>query len=167
MKQSTAEFVEELTPQQGAEISPQIHAENDKSDFSNEKTILLSDIEDIDSVWLKNINTSEWIQVSEYPFIIGRGDESNLQLKNRGISRQHASVLHENGSFVIEDSGSLNGIKVNNHKVGRIVLEEGDTIKLGGTTFSFHLQQHLDTSAKSPQLGVYYQLTMIHRHLYY
>jgi S-DNA-T family DNA segregation ATPase FtsK/SpoIIIE len=74
--------------------------------------------------------------------IIGRSSTCDLQLLDDHISRQHARVSrvpdedHPGRSFVvIEDLKSRNGIRVNGRRVVRAVLDGGDTIHLGRSSF--------------------------------
>jgi len=66
---------------------------------------------------------------------IGRGEDRDIQLTDRSISRMHCEIEHQKGIFLIRDSGSQNGIKVN----GRLTLEQelkhGDQIDIGSTRF--------------------------------
>jgi pSer/pThr/pTyr-binding forkhead associated (FHA) protein len=72
--------------------------------------------------------------------LIGRNPTTDITLLDEGISREHALVLRDEGSFTIEDLQSTNGTKVNGKRVRSAVLAAGDTIEVGHTKFRFELR---------------------------
>jgi len=68
---------------------------------------------------------------------IGRLPESTLVLEDPNVSRQHAEIRPSGNGFVLADLGSTNGSKVNGMKVSERVLQDGDELTFGGTTFRF------------------------------
>lgn len=63
---------------------------------------------------------------------IGRKEGNTIRLTERNVSRRHARVRKANGSFVIEDLHSYNGVKLNGQKIGaETKLEPGDQIGIG------------------------------------
>ena len=78
----------------------------------------------------------------EYPLTafntLGRHPDNSIQVLDRIVSKEHARVtLAPNGRWVLRDAGSLNGTMVNGDRVGEAVLNDGDRIQLGNTTFQF------------------------------
>jgi len=69
--------------------------------------------------------------------IIGRLPESDVSVSDPGVSRRHAEVRREDGSYILVDLGSTNGTKVNEAPIGERVLEEGDRITIGRTVLEF------------------------------
>src|SRR4051812_36518581 len=69
--------------------------------------------------------------------VIGRAAEADLRLNDPGVSRKHAEIRLENGEFTLVDTGSTNGIRLNNAPVARQQLAPGDRIELGSTTLVF------------------------------
>jgi pSer/pThr/pTyr-binding forkhead associated (FHA) protein len=67
------------------------------------------------------------------PLVIGRGHDCQLVLYSQSVSRRHARISRELGSYVIEDLGSQNGTQVNGRDVGRQqkILEHEDVITIG------------------------------------
>jgi pSer/pThr/pTyr-binding forkhead associated (FHA) protein len=68
------------------------------------------------------------------------GDEVTTIGRNRGcdsvlddvtVSRQHAQIRHQDGQFVISDSGSLNSTYLNRSPVSEAPLIDGDEIWIG------------------------------------
>jgi pSer/pThr/pTyr-binding forkhead associated (FHA) protein len=62
---------------------------------------------------------------------IGRTNENDIVLENRGVSRKHAMIEFNNNAAVIIDNESLNGTFVNNRKVTEEVLRDQDIIMIG------------------------------------
>lgn len=75
--------------------------------------------------------TLKRVSVTDYPFIIGRGAESNIVLRDPGVSRTHAALEEREGRLFVRDLGSLNGIFVNDHFTRDFALQDGDRITLG------------------------------------
>ncbi len=65
-------------------------------------------------------------------YLVGRGEDANVRLTERNISRRHAQLRRSDTSWVIEDLDSYNGCYVNGVRVGgEHPLEHGDLIQLG------------------------------------
>jgi len=63
---------------------------------------------------------------------IGRQDGNIIKLSERNVSRRHARLKKDNGSLVIEDLGSYNGVRVNGERInGPTKIKEGDLIEIG------------------------------------
>jgi pSer/pThr/pTyr-binding forkhead associated (FHA) protein len=69
---------------------------------------------------------------------IGRLPENTICISNMGISRRHAKIERDgNNAFIISDLNSLNGTFVNNAKIKKSVLADGDKITIGKYTILF------------------------------
>ncbi len=68
---------------------------------------------------------------------IGRLPESTLVLEDPNVSRQHAEIRPSGNGFVLADLGSTNGSKVNGIKVSERLLQDGDELTFGSTSFRF------------------------------
>ena len=62
---------------------------------------------------------------------IGRLPDNTVVIDNPAVSSHHARIVHENGKFVVEDLKSTNGTYINEQRVHRQVLENGDTVLVG------------------------------------
>ncbi|MCO5171285.1 MAG: FHA domain-containing serine/threonine-protein kinase [Planctomycetes bacterium] len=67
------------------------------------------------------------------PFTIGRAPSCSAALNDPGVSGQHAQIAFEGVALVVQDTGSRNGVFVNNQKVQRHQLSAGDLIVIGST----------------------------------
>ncbi|MEM9913990.1 MAG: FHA domain-containing protein [Planctomycetota bacterium] len=80
----------------------------------------------------------------DQPHIIGRR-QGDVKLADSRISRQHAEVSVQNGTWVIRDMSSSNGTWVNGERIeGLCELEEGDRLVIGRITL---LVGHVDAQA--------------------
>ena len=74
---------------------------------------------------------------------IGRAPGNDLVIPDAAVSSQHCRIRPEAGRFVIHDLQSTNGTYVNERRVGRHALSEGDVIRLGDTWIEFRTQCRL------------------------
>jgi predicted component of type VI protein secretion system len=65
------------------------------------------------------------------PVTIGRAPDNDIQIDNLAVSNYHARVYVEAGSLVVEDLNSLNGSFLNDMRVERAMLKDGDAILIG------------------------------------
>jgi ABC-type multidrug transport system ATPase subunit/uncharacterized membrane protein len=72
--------------------------------------------------------------LEEDEIILGRSQNSTLQIESPGVSRQHARLVLQEDRFLIEDLGSSNGTFVNGERISAPhALKNGDSIGLGRT----------------------------------
>ncbi len=71
-----------------------------------------------------------WI-IDREKLVIGRGNDCEVILPERQISRYHAEILHETGKFFLHDLDSKNGTHLNGSQVkGTVPLNDGDEIQI-------------------------------------
>jgi pSer/pThr/pTyr-binding forkhead associated (FHA) protein len=68
---------------------------------------------------------------------LGRAEASDIVLPSKWISREHAMIVHQEGIFAIVPLTEKNRTYVNDREVDGAELSDGDTIRLGHTTFRF------------------------------
>jgi predicted component of type VI protein secretion system len=70
--------------------------------------------------------------------VLGRSRDSDVVIDDPNVSRHHAEVRPSGGSWIVNDLGSTNGIKVNGRRVdGPQSLKRGDVIELGTSRVTF------------------------------
>ena len=69
---------------------------------------------------------------------VGRHPQSDIFLDDVTVSRKHATFSLEDGSFVVRDSGSLNGTYVNRTLIDSWALRTGDEVQIGKFRMTFH-----------------------------
>jgi len=70
---------------------------------------------------------------------IGRDETNTLTMPDPTVSRRHAQISVQNGSYLIRDLGSSNGTFVNGMRVTEHTLRPGDEVQIGGTKFRFEI----------------------------
>jgi FHA domain/Domain of unknown function (DUF4388) len=63
---------------------------------------------------------------------VGRHDSNDLCFNSRNVSNYHAEILVEPEGLILHDLGSTNGTYVNEERVRRRILSQGDRIRIGG-----------------------------------
>jgi pSer/pThr/pTyr-binding forkhead associated (FHA) protein len=71
---------------------------------------------------------------------IGRTNDNDIVLENRGVSRKHAMIEFNNNAAVLIDNESLNGTFVNSRKVAEEVLRDEDIITIGKYALVYHTE---------------------------
>lgn len=76
----------------------------------------------------------QMFRVDQAETVIGRAADAGIRLEDDGVSRKHARVVQQNNQLWIEDLESANGTFVNEGRVDRHLLRDGDKIQMGSTT---------------------------------
>ncbi|MEU9860171.1 FHA domain-containing protein [Streptomyces sp. NPDC047971] len=88
------------------------------------------------------------------PVTLGRNTDNTVVITGGNVSRFHAEVRRERHGFVLYDSGSSNGTRVNGVRVTSHELQPGDLVEIGTETFRFEaadaMETILDLSVLSP-----------------
>ena len=69
--------------------------------------------------------------------VLGRSRECDIRLDDANVSRRHAEVRLEDGTYWIADLGSTNGTELNGRSIERAQLSDGDRITVGSTDIRF------------------------------
>lgn len=75
--------------------------------------------------------------INKVPIVIGRSKDCDIVVDDPGASRRHAEVRLDNGSYVIVDLESTNGVEVNGRRIENTQLVPGDLITVGQTELRF------------------------------
>jgi sigma-B regulation protein RsbU (phosphoserine phosphatase) len=62
---------------------------------------------------------------------IGRSPDQDLVLKEAYVSRRHATITRQNGSFEVVDQSSSHGTFLNGNRIERAKLRSGDCLQFG------------------------------------
>jgi len=69
---------------------------------------------------------------------IGRHPDNEIQLQDRSVSRFHAQIIDkQNGSFIIRDLDSKNGVRIFYRRITSSVLTDGDVLFIGNIGMRF------------------------------
>jgi two-component system cell cycle response regulator len=68
---------------------------------------------------------------------IGRLPELDIPVETDSVSRRHARIVSKPDGWYVEDLGSTNGTFVNDERVERRVLKDGDIVRVGEAVLKF------------------------------
>lgn len=85
---------------------------------------------------LRNISTDR--------FVLGRDSTSQLQISDESVSRFHAVIEHSANGYEITDLHSTNGLFINERRVSKSAIINGDQIRLGDQVFKFLSAEHVE-----------------------
>lgn len=88
---------------------------------------------------INNTVLKEYI-IDQDEIIIGRDADSDIQIDNIAVSREHARITKALDDYFVEDMSSKNGTFVNGQKVRKKLLDTGDEITIG----KYFLKIYLD-----------------------
>jgi hypothetical protein len=74
---------------------------------------------------------------------LGRARANDIVLPDVSVSSQHCRIRPEDGALVLHDLKSTNGTYVNDRRVTRHTLADGDVVKLGETAMLFRTERKL------------------------
>lgn len=70
--------------------------------------------------------------------VLGRGDDADVRIRDRAVSRRHASLRRHQDRYLLRDLCATNGVFLNGTRVkGSRPLKSGDIIELGLTMLRF------------------------------
>lgn len=92
------------------------------------------------------VHNNQKVPITETPFLVGKYN-TTLHLHyaiydNNKVSRNHATILCDNGQYFVRDNQSRNGTSVNGKPIlplQPVALKDGDEIKLYDEVLVFHL----------------------------
>jgi serine phosphatase RsbU (regulator of sigma subunit) len=92
---------------------------------------------------------------------LGRASDCTIPIKDRFLSRRHAEILIDRGTWFVRDCGSVNGTTLNGVKlVDTSLLHPGDRIGLGDSEVVFHSDETtsqfiaIDTDSHATNLAI-------------
>ena len=87
---------------------------------------------------LVDVVSGDVYEVNQAQCIIGRERAvANVALRDPNVSRRHAQLTFTGSDWSIEDLNSTNGTLVNNRRITRCPLRNGDLLTFGLSTFEF------------------------------
>jgi tetratricopeptide (TPR) repeat protein len=91
--------------------------------------------------WLRGVEdpNRSW-ELTGSELTLGSRRDNDLIIRDLGVSRLHAHLLREDGGWIIQDAGSRHGVLVNDERVSRHRLEEGDEVMIGVVVMRFESQ---------------------------
>ncbi len=72
---------------------------------------------------------------------MGKDANNAIIIKDNTVSKRHAGILIKDGKrYELHDFGSSNGTFINERRIQKQFLKDGDVIKLGETEIIFSLE---------------------------
>ena len=90
---------------------------------------------------LIDLTTNRSFPLAKDRILLGRALSSDIAIEDLNVSRTHAEIRQEAANaWSIADLGSNNGTLVNGRHIASVMLQEGDRVTVGTTTFLFTFQ---------------------------
>ncbi len=78
------------------------------------------------------------VELGDNPVVIGRGSDADFQIASRSVSRSHCRIsTARDGQVWIEDLRSTNATYVNDQRIERHCLSDGDQVRIGKSMLKF------------------------------
>jgi hypothetical protein len=132
-----------------AEIEPEIEADIKPETKTDAKSFSYDDAERMGTQVMLPEISSAWLVIQEQELperkyeikgpvtSIGTSDDNDVVLADKAVSRHHAKIRIEGPKYFVYDLASTNGTKVNERKITKKSVKEGDSIEMGHTTMTF------------------------------
>src|ERR1700733_8856897 len=85
-----------------------------------------------------NDNVLQEVALTGGVVTIGRQPDNLIRIDNPIVSGHHARIFWENNHYVLEDNESFNATYLNDRRVSRAALNDGDVIVIGKHRIEFH-----------------------------
>jgi pSer/pThr/pTyr-binding forkhead associated (FHA) protein len=79
------------------------------------------------------------IEVGKDMTLVGRGEECDVRLEHKSVSKMHCVIVKTDGLLLIRDLGSTNGTRVNGTRVRRAALLPNDQVSIAHYKFRVYL----------------------------
>jgi len=94
-------------------------------------------------------NDQQTLSLNHTPFTVGRKVDRDLVIADPRVSREHASIVSENGEFFVVDLGSKHGTFVNGEKVDRHKLQRNDRLEFGARDVAYMIFHPLHSTSNT------------------
>src|SRR6266567_2135370 len=90
-------------------------------------------------------------QITKPKITLGREPANDIVLSDTSVSRHHAQITLNNGTWTITKLARQNTVIVNHRNVQQSAINDRDTIGLGGTSFLFQINVGVPHTPHAPQ----------------
>jgi len=102
---------------------------------------------DQDTYYLESKFKKSLIKLTSFPFTIGSDSSCDLTIDSELVSAHHATIQSKNSAIIIKNEASGHDIKVNQHRLQQVILQDGDEIEMGREAFIFFVKPLSDQDA--------------------
>lgn len=85
----------------------------------------------------KNGGPMRRVCIRPLPFTLGRADSTHFRIDSTQVSREHATIVRNEGELWIKDLGSTNGTFLNGQRISEARLSHGDILHIATTEFTY------------------------------
>jgi pSer/pThr/pTyr-binding forkhead associated (FHA) protein len=85
--------------------------------------------------------------------LLGRDDDCDVRLQQKGVSKLHCIVVKTDGLLLLRDLGSTNGTRVNGQRVRRAALLPNDYLTIATISYQVKFGVELDESLGATPLA--------------
>ena len=101
-----------------------------------ERTVMIDNVH-VPQATLLNAATGETFTLAAERTVIGREQDCDVIILDPSVSRRHAEILHSDSGWLVRDTGSTNGTKINGVATTQSRIYSGDVLDLGKTRLEF------------------------------
>jgi sigma-B regulation protein RsbU (phosphoserine phosphatase) len=94
-------------------------------------------------------NDQQTLSLNHTPYTVGRKVDRDLVIADPRVSREHASIVSENGEFFVVDLNSKHGTFVNGEKVDRHKLQRNDRLEFGARDVAYLIFHPLHSTSNT------------------
>ncbi len=91
------------------------------------------------------------LDVAKDMTLVGRGEECDLRLEHKSVSKIHCVIVKTDGLLMVRDLGSTNGTRVNGTRVRRGMLLPNDKVSIANFHFRVLYGAALQAAAAQEQ----------------
>jgi len=110
------------------------------------------------------------VQLASEKYSVGRGSDADFTVARDSVSRKHAEVFHDvGGNWAVVDLGSTNGTFVNEIRITRQTLCDGDQVRFGDAIYKFLMGSNVESAYHEEiyRMTILDGLTGIHNKRYF
>ena len=140
--------------------------EDERTVFDTEDDTILEDGTELDEdrtlfyeepeaklIVIRSDSLEEDILLEEEETVFGRDEEADITVDDNRVSRQHCKITRELDVYSLIDLDSSNGTFVNGQRISEHILENGDRVQIGSSTFEFHIERPILPGQKQGSHG--------------
>ncbi len=94
------------------------------------------------------------VKVGPRMLTLGSDTACDIRIDDKTVSSRHAHVFRNCDRLIIEDGGSVNGTFVNGTNTSSAILQETDTVRIGGSSFRFEREPTVEGRVEGARLDV-------------